>query len=134
MLCVQNGKPFGYDIARGAEIGHKNFDLAHFEEVFTSRNWLYRLYRLRSYRDDVSARKNKGAPYWHPPAADVNGPTAGRMQLATLGLRYAGCYRLEAAFAGDRIYSRGLAGTNLAEARAHAGMHILSHLLRTTCT
>lgn len=55
--------------------------------------------------------------------------------VAPLGLRYAGCYRLEAAFAGDRVYNRGVLGTRLSEARAHAGWRLFGlDLIPTLCS
>jgi len=40
------GKSLGWDRVRRAEVGVKDIDLEHFEEVYTSRNWLVRIYRV----------------------------------------------------------------------------------------
>ena len=45
---TESGKPLGYDRARREEIGRKAFDLNHFKEVFTSSNWLVRVYEVMS--------------------------------------------------------------------------------------
>ena len=43
---IYEDEPPGYDTDRGVEIGHKEFDLTHFEEAFTSKNWLVRIYKV----------------------------------------------------------------------------------------
>ena len=45
-MYVYEDEPLGYDAERGAEIGYKDFDLTKFEEAYTSRNWLVRIYRV----------------------------------------------------------------------------------------
>uniref|UniRef100_A0A0N4Z0E6 Dolichyl-diphosphooligosaccharide--protein glycosyltransferase subunit STT3A n=1 Tax=Parastrongyloides trichosuri TaxID=131310 RepID=A0A0N4Z0E6_PARTI len=47
---------FGYDRTRNVEIGHKNFELEHFEEAFTSEHWIVRIYK-------VKPMKNKGTTF-----------------------------------------------------------------------
>lgn len=39
-------QPLGYDRVRECEIGHKEFNLTHLEEAFTTEHWLVRIYRL----------------------------------------------------------------------------------------
>jgi len=41
------GKPPGYDRVRNVEIGNKDFDLEHIEEVYTSQHWLVRIYKVK---------------------------------------------------------------------------------------
>ena len=43
---TESGKPLGYDRARREEIGRKSFEFQHFKEVFTSSNWLVRVYEV----------------------------------------------------------------------------------------
>ena len=44
----QKGEVYGYDQVRRVEIGHKNFNLKYFEEVYTTSKGLVRLYRLKT--------------------------------------------------------------------------------------
>eukprot|EP00850_Spirogloea_muscicola_P006219 SM000029S10514 [mRNA] locus=s29:553246:564183:- [translate_table: standard] len=46
-LLSENGRPTGWDRARGCEIGRKDFELEHIEEAFTSQNWIVRIYRVK---------------------------------------------------------------------------------------
>lgn len=48
-------KPAGFDTVRNQEVGTKNMKLKHFEEAFTSENWIVRIYRVkpRGNRDTV---------------------------------------------------------------------------------
>lgn len=46
-LVSEYGRPPGFDRVRRAEIGLKDIQLTHFEEVFTSERWLARVYKLR---------------------------------------------------------------------------------------
>lgn len=39
---IHYGRPAGYDMVRGAEIGNKNVELTHIEEAFTSEHWMVR--------------------------------------------------------------------------------------------
>lgn len=39
---VHYGRPAGYDMVRGCEIGNKNVQLTHMEEAFTSEHWMVR--------------------------------------------------------------------------------------------
>lgn len=41
------GAPAGYDRVRNYEIGKKDIKLEHFEEAFTSENWIIRIYRVK---------------------------------------------------------------------------------------
>jgi len=41
------GKPPGYDRVRNVEIGNKDFELEHIEEVYTSQHWLVRIYKVK---------------------------------------------------------------------------------------
>lgn len=42
----KSGAPQGFDRVRNEEIAVKNVTLSHFEEVYTSPRWLFRLYKL----------------------------------------------------------------------------------------
>lgn len=44
----------GYDKARKKKIGHVNFSLKYFEEVYTSVRWMIRIYKVRK----LGPRKN----------------------------------------------------------------------------
>lgn len=50
------GQDPGYDTVRQTGIGLKGFKLKHFEEAFTSENWIVRIYRVKSKpnRDGIS--------------------------------------------------------------------------------
>ena len=41
-----NAAEFGYDRSRRTAIGRGNFSLTHFEEAFTTTNWMVRIYRV----------------------------------------------------------------------------------------
>jgi len=41
------GKPPGYDRVRSVEIGNKDFELEHIEEVYTTQHWLVRIYKVK---------------------------------------------------------------------------------------
>lgn len=41
-----NQLPNGFDIARGFQVDGLDFQLKYFQEVFSSSNWLYRIYRI----------------------------------------------------------------------------------------
>ena len=43
-----NGRGKGFDAVRNARIGHTHYKLKYFEEVFTSRRWLIRIYKRKS--------------------------------------------------------------------------------------
>jgi len=47
-LQLHYGRPAGYDLVRGCEIGHKNVQLTHLEEAFTSEHWMVRIYRVKN--------------------------------------------------------------------------------------
>lgn len=40
-------KPNGWDTVRNVEMGRKNIKLNHFEEAFTSENWIVRIFRKK---------------------------------------------------------------------------------------
>ena len=46
-LLADSSRPFGWDRARRVEIGDKDVELEYMEEVFTSKNWLVRVYRVK---------------------------------------------------------------------------------------
>jgi len=46
-VYTEMNKPSGFDRVRNAEIGVKEFELKHLEEVFTSEHWMVRLYRVK---------------------------------------------------------------------------------------
>ncbi|TVU35136.1 hypothetical protein EJB05_17007 [Eragrostis curvula] len=46
----------GFDRARGYEIGKKHFKLTHFEEVFTTHNWMVRIYKLKPQKNRVRGK------------------------------------------------------------------------------
>ena len=47
----------GYDRVRAAEVGNLDFELDTVEEVFTSKNWLVRVYKIK-------APGNRGNSMW----------------------------------------------------------------------
>ena len=50
-MRVENGRPDGWDRVRKAEIGNKDFELETMEEVYTSKHWLVRIYRIRKLEE-----------------------------------------------------------------------------------
>lgn len=61
---IHYGRPAGYDMVRGAEIGNKNVELTHIEEAFTSEHWMVRIYRVKNEKthpnfQEKLARKGK---------------------------------------------------------------------------
>jgi dolichyl-diphosphooligosaccharide---protein glycosyltransferase len=48
------GRKPGYDLVRKYEIGLKGFKLKHFEEAYTTENWIVRIYKVKD-------RENRGA-------------------------------------------------------------------------
>jgi len=46
-LITDPSKPPGYDRVRNVEIGNKNIELKHLDEVYTSEHWLVRIYKVR---------------------------------------------------------------------------------------
>jgi hypothetical protein len=159
-------KPLGFDAARLVEIGHAGFRLSYFEEAYTTEHWLARIYRLKTLDEVERAglilrppppQQPRGrtaadylfkpVPYWTPdgyrPDAGVEPHSAARQTedvlKKSLGLRFLGCYKTEAAFAGDRIYNRGAVGAHLPIARSHAGeckaqLCALNHNVRRAMT
>ena len=45
-VYTEHGKPAGYDRVRNCEIGNKNVELEHVEEVYTTEHWLVRIYKV----------------------------------------------------------------------------------------
>lgn len=43
---IYSGYPTGWDRARDCEIGHKDISFKHFREVYTSENWMLRVYEV----------------------------------------------------------------------------------------
>lgn len=58
-VLVYDDEPLGYDSERQAEIGHKNFHLKYFEEAYTSKNWLVRIYRVLPNRNRAPQYKEE---------------------------------------------------------------------------
>ncbi|XP_055333682.1 dolichyl-diphosphooligosaccharide--protein glycosyltransferase subunit STT3B-like [Paramacrobiotus metropolitanus] len=50
-------QPFGYDRARGVEIGNKDIKLEHLEEAFTSEHWLVRIYKVKKEKNHQAVGK-----------------------------------------------------------------------------
>jgi len=48
----------GWDRVRGVEIGHKNFQLKHVEEAYTTEHWIVRIYRVKK-----PVNRNKKLPH-----------------------------------------------------------------------
>ncbi|EDR29572.1 dolichyl-diphosphooligosaccharide--protein glycosyltransferase subunit STT3A, putative [Entamoeba dispar SAW760] len=46
-LMTEKNKPTGFDRARNKEIGYKDIELDHLEEVFTSVHWMVRIYKVK---------------------------------------------------------------------------------------
>eukprot|EP01114_Cavostelium_apophysatum_P001029 TRINITY_DN1088_c0_g1_i2.p1 TRINITY_DN1088_c0_g1~~TRINITY_DN1088_c0_g1_i2.p1 ORF type:complete len:728 (-),score=169.38 TRINITY_DN1088_c0_g1_i2:51-2234(-) len=46
-MVLDPSKPAGFDRVRNVEIGNKKIKLKHLEEVYTSENWLVRIYRVK---------------------------------------------------------------------------------------
>jgi len=46
-VYTDQGKPPGWDRVRNVEIGNKDFELEHIEEVYTSQHWLVRIYKVK---------------------------------------------------------------------------------------
>jgi hypothetical protein len=130
-------KPAGYDVARRVTIGHTGFNLTYVEEAYSTHHWLVRIYRVRDAAEvegRLLQRQRRGAPMSYQPVpywtTDGYRTAGGKTEdaraaesaalLRRLGVRFVGCYKTEAAFAGDRVYSRGLAGAQIVAARAHA--------------
>lgn len=52
-------QPFGYDRARGVEIGMKDVKLEYLEEAFTSEHWLVRIYKVKKPKNHVQLSKRQ---------------------------------------------------------------------------
>lgn len=46
-VLTDPSKPLGFDKVRNVEIGNKNIKFEHLEEVYTSENWLVRIYKVK---------------------------------------------------------------------------------------
>ncbi|EMS15030.1 dolichyl-diphosphooligosaccharide--protein glycosyltransferase subunit STT3A, putative [Entamoeba histolytica HM-3:IMSS] len=46
-LMTDRNKPTGFDRVRNKEIGYKDIELDHLEEVFTSVHWMVRIYKVK---------------------------------------------------------------------------------------
>ncbi|CAF3895010.1 unnamed protein product, partial [Adineta steineri] len=53
---TDSAQPSGFDRTRSVEIGHKNFDLEHVEEAYTSANWIVRIYRVKKLSNRFQAK------------------------------------------------------------------------------
>lgn len=51
----------GYDRVRSHVIGKLNIDLKYFEEVFTSENWLMRIYQVRDKPNRAPIKKERNS-------------------------------------------------------------------------
>jgi len=49
---TERDKPLGFDRARRQEVADKEVELHRFEESFTSKNWLVRIYKLLPDAED----------------------------------------------------------------------------------
>lgn len=59
-LQLDYRSPPGFDRTRNVEIGHKNFELEHLEEAYTTEHWLVRVYRvLKDVNVDKKSKLNK---------------------------------------------------------------------------
>ena len=45
-VMTEYGKPYGWDRVRDVEIGSKDFELDYLQEVYTSSNWIVRVYKV----------------------------------------------------------------------------------------
>ena len=48
-VAAEPSRPSGFDQVRRVEIGEKHIALDFFEEVYTSSNWLVRVYKLKKH-------------------------------------------------------------------------------------
>ena len=55
-VLIYNGYPTGWDRVRDREIGFKDIEFTKFREVYTSKNWMLRVY-------EVLAAENRASPY-----------------------------------------------------------------------
>ena len=46
-FCIHPRLPSGFDIDRSIEVPHLNFKITNFEEAFTSKHWIVRIYRVK---------------------------------------------------------------------------------------
>ena len=54
---LKKGSDRGYDRMRNAFIGYKDYDLKYFNEVFTSKNWLMRIFEVLPVRNRAKKMK-----------------------------------------------------------------------------
>jgi dolichyl-diphosphooligosaccharide--protein glycosyltransferase len=86
-LTAGFGQPGGFDRARNREVGVKNVKLMHFEEAFTSENWIVRIFKVKKQRTlnptAVGARTTTAAKLRRkgkkkaPPARDHTSSSSG---------------------------------------------------------
>lgn len=54
-----NGLTNGYDFLRNVEIGQKEITLEHFEEAYTTENWLVRIYKVKKPANRPTTRQRR---------------------------------------------------------------------------
>lgn len=54
-----DGKRYGYDVARSVDIGLKAFKLRYFTEVYTTENWIVRIYMVNDYPNRENPVKSR---------------------------------------------------------------------------
>lgn len=57
---IHYGRPAGFDMVRGSEIGNKHVELTHIEEAFTSEHWMVRIYRVLSPHEIEMKKRKRG--------------------------------------------------------------------------
>jgi len=55
----------GVDRARGQKLGNPEFPLTHFTEVFTSENWIVRLYKVNKMENRIQFGEKKANKLKH---------------------------------------------------------------------
>jgi dolichyl-diphosphooligosaccharide--protein glycosyltransferase len=112
-VMTMYGKPKGFDRVRNVEVGVKNIQLQHLEEVFTSENWIVRIYKVKK-------EFNRGVK---PAIAAAPGSDAAADQAAAAAApRYklVGCVRSERKLPAERSYVGGTTGARISLAAYHA--------------
>jgi len=46
-IMTERDQPYGFDRVRAVEIGHKDFELKHLDEAYTSEHWIVRIYKVK---------------------------------------------------------------------------------------
>jgi hypothetical protein len=54
---IHYGRPAGYDMVRGCEIGNKQVELTHIEEAFTSEHWMVRISHIAAAAATAAANE-----------------------------------------------------------------------------